>query len=77
MSEVEDLRARLDNLIRENERLMKDGPMMERGTTMDGEVWYGTMREVMNDYKLAADAEAREVDRLNVILKDLLNERIA
>lgn len=77
MSEIEELRARFDNLIRENERLMKEGPTMERGTTLDGEVWYGTMREVMNDYKLAAEAEAREVDRLNAILKDLLNERIA
>ncbi len=44
------------------ERLRADGPIIERGISGDGSVWMGTMREVMSDYRSAADIESRESD---------------
>jgi hypothetical protein len=41
------------------------GPSMLRGTSTDGSEWWGTMLDVLNDYKDAADCEAAEVDRIN------------
>lgn len=39
--------------------LTENGPPMQRGTTIEGTPWMGTMREVLEDYKSAADTEAR------------------
>ena len=39
--------------------LTENGPPMQRGTTIGGTPWMGTMREVLEDYKSAADTEAR------------------
>lgn len=38
--------------------LVKDGPVMQRGTDGTGAPWMGTMREVLEDYKQAAEVEA-------------------
>jgi hypothetical protein len=48
----------------EREALMRDGPPMERGKKGNGEVWMGTMRDVLNDYMGAADVEARYADEM-------------
>ena len=45
--------------------LKESGPLMERGTDDDGKPFMGTMHQVLQDYRSAADAEAREADRLN------------
>jgi hypothetical protein len=37
---------------------------MERGKKGNGEVWMGTMRDVLNDYMGAADVEARYADEM-------------
>lgn len=55
----------LGEVVKERDALKIDGPVMQRGTNADGTPWMGTMRECLNDYKLAADVEAQEVDRLN------------
>ena len=39
--------------------LTENGPPMQRGTTIEGTPWMGTMREVLEDYKSAADTEAK------------------
>ena len=51
--------AEIARLTAENEALRKHGPPMQRGTTIEGTPWMGTMREVLEDYKSAADTEAR------------------
>lgn len=49
----------------------EDGPMMVRGTNANGVEWIGTMRQVMEDYKQAAEIEAREADRLRQRIAEL------
>ena len=51
--------AEIARLTAENEALRKHGPPMQRGTTIEGTPWMGTMREVLEDYKSAADTEAK------------------
>lgn len=41
------------------------GPQLERATCMDGTIKMGSMLDVLNDYRMAAETEAHEVDRLN------------
>lgn len=42
----------------EIEALTKHGPPMQRGVRGDGTPWMGTMLDVLNDYKQAAEVEA-------------------
>ncbi len=46
------------DIIAERDALRKDGPPMQRGTYANGNPWMGTMRQCLEDYKLAAHAEA-------------------
>ncbi len=43
----------------EMEELRQNGPPMARGRRGDGSVKMGTMRDCLNDYKRAAETEAR------------------
>lgn len=63
LKEINDLKATIS-------LLLVTGPRMERGTNEAGGIKYGTMLDVLNDYKKAAEAEAREVDRLNVLIAE-------
>lgn len=61
----------LRKLIEIVQEQLKDGHMLPRGTNPAGEAVYGTMQEVLDDYKRAASAEARlaneclcEIERL-------------
>ena len=65
-AEIAQLRAYLDAAQRRGEELRaqvaaltENGPPMQRGTTIEGTPWMGTMREVLEDYKSAADTEAK------------------
>jgi hypothetical protein len=65
-AEIAGLREYLDAAQRRGEELRaqvaaltENGPPMQRGTTIEGTPWMGTMREVLEDYKSAADTEAR------------------
>ena len=65
-AEIAQLREYLDAAQRRGEELRaqvaaltENGPPMQRGTTIEGTPWMGTMREVLEDYKSAADTEAR------------------
>ena len=65
-AEIAQLREYLDAAQRRGEdlraqvaALTENGPPMQRGTTIEGTPWMGTMREVLEDYKSAADTEAR------------------
>ena len=51
--------AEIAGLRAEVAALTENGPPMQRGTTIEGTPWMGTMREVLEDYKSAADTEAR------------------
>ena len=64
--ELQTMREYLDAAQRRGEELRaqvaaltENGPPMQRGTTIEGTPWMGTMREVLEDYKSAADTEAR------------------
>ena len=48
----------------EVEALTQHGPVMQRGTDGAGNPWMGTMLDVLNDYKAAAEVEAAERRRL-------------
>ena len=54
--------------------LKKSGPCIVRGTDGYGKPFMGTMEQVLQDYRSAADAEAREVDRLNAKIVSLRKE---
>lgn len=65
-AEIAQLREYLDAAQRRGEELRaqvaaltENGPPMQRGTTIEGTPWMGTMRDVLEDYKSAADTEAR------------------
>ena len=65
-AEIAQLREYLDAAQRRGEELRaqvaaltENGPPMQRGTTIEGTPWMGTMREVLEDYKSAADTEAK------------------
>lgn len=65
-AEIAGLREYLDAAQRRGEELRaqvaaltENGPPMQRGTTIEGTPWMGTMREVLEDYKSAADTEAK------------------
>ena len=62
--------------------LTENGPPMQRGTTIEGTPWMGTMREVLEDYKSAADTEARwgdearaEIAGLREALANIIEKR--
>lgn len=55
-----DEEAMLIAAAREAIALRENGPPMQRGTLGDGSPWMGTMRDVLNDYREAAEAEAHE-----------------
>lgn len=63
LKEMNDLKATIS-------LLLVTGPRMARATNAAGDVKYGTMLDVLNDYRMAAEAEAREVDRLNTVLAE-------
>lgn len=57
--------------------LERDGPTVIRGTTGTEdkqEPWYGTMRQVINDYRIAADAEATAGDEARKECSDLRHD---
>jgi len=65
-AEIAGLREYLDAAQRRGEELRaqvaaltENGPPMQRGTTIEGTPLMGTMREVLEDYKSAADTEAK------------------
>lgn len=64
---MEQLRSAVEErnkLAAEVAALRRDGPIIERGTDGDGHPIMGTMRSVLTDYMLAAQAEARLADEL-------------
>lgn len=52
-------------------RLHADGPIMQRGTDLHGNPVMGTMRQVMEDYRMAAEAEAQHANELRAELSRL------
>lgn len=54
--------------------LKESGPLMERGSDGDGKPVMGTMKQILQDYRDAADAEAKEVDRLNAEIEALTRQ---
>lgn len=51
------------------DKLERDGPLMRRGTDGAGNLWVGTMRECLEDARLAARAEAQLGDQARAELK--------
>lgn len=62
---------RIARLLARLEQAERDGPIMERGKRSDGTPYIGTMREVLNDYKSAAQVEAKDGDRARAELAQL------
>lgn len=62
---------RIARLLARLEQAERDGPIMERGKRTDGTPYMGTMREVLNDYKSAAQVEAKEGDKARAELAQL------
>lgn len=80
-AEIAQLREYLDAAQRRGEELRaevaaltENGPPMQRGTTIEGTPWMGTMREVLEDYKSAADTEARWGDEARAEVAGLRDE---
>ena len=69
---------RIENDALELAELKLNGPQVIRGVSLDdtSKSWMGSMRDVMNDYKQAAECEAAEVDRLSNEIAGLTREQI-
>lgn len=76
---VVNLASDIDTLLTALDEMLANGPAMQRGTNADGTPLMGTMREVMEDYKAAAEAEAKAADearrvneRLSVFAREIM-----